>query len=68
MSPNMDNVTNRRNLIKGLTAAGGVAATGLWTKPVVNSVLLPVHAQASKNGDAEESEEDFAADITSVLP
>jgi hypothetical protein len=60
MSPNIDETTNRRNLIKGLTAAGGVAATGLWAKPIVNSVMLPVHAQIS--------EEDFSADITSVLP
>ena len=64
MSPNIDEITNRRNLIKGLTAAGGVAATGLWAKPVVNSVMLPVHAKTSEDDDSE----DFSGDIVSVLP
>ncbi len=44
--------TQRRKLLKTLAAggvAGGVVATlpETWTRPIVDSVLLPVHAQAS---------------------
>lgn len=43
---------SRRRLLKTIAAAGGAitAAKALpenWTKPVVDSVLLPVHAQAT---------------------
>ncbi len=43
--------SKRRELLKALTLGGGaVAATQLpttWTKPVVDSVTLPVHAQTT---------------------
>ncbi|MCP4000555.1 MAG: twin-arginine translocation signal domain-containing protein [Gammaproteobacteria bacterium] len=40
---------NRRDLLKTLTAAGVVAVTipEQWKKPVVESILLPVHAQTT---------------------
>ncbi len=45
----------RRELLKALTLGGGaVAATQLptsWTKPVVDSVTLPVHAQTTCSPD-----------------
>jgi len=41
----------RRRLLRALTLSGGVAATlpvtEKWVKPVVNSVVLPAHAQMS---------------------
>ncbi|MEO0397773.1 MAG: twin-arginine translocation signal domain-containing protein [Cyanobacteria bacterium P01_A01_bin.137] len=38
---------SRRSMLKGATTASAVAATAIWTKPVVNAVILPVHAQTS---------------------
>ena len=43
---------SRRKLLKSVAAASGAIVAGKnlpesWTKPVVNSVLLPVHAQTS---------------------
>ena len=42
----------RRRLLKVLAGAGGVFATGAllperWTRPVVESILVPAHAQAT---------------------
>jgi len=45
----------RRNALKiivaGTAAAGSLAIPSRWSKPVVNSIILPVHAQAT-NADA----------------
>jgi len=45
--------TNRRKLLKSLAAGSGAVIAGKslpesWTKPVVDSVLLPAHAQTSQ--------------------
>jgi hypothetical protein len=50
-----DTTPARRRLLKALAGAGGVFAAGKsvpekWTRPVVDSVLLPAHAQATGNG------------------
>jgi hypothetical protein len=42
----------RRRLLKALAGAGGVLATGAllperWTRPVVESIIVPAHAQAT---------------------
>jgi len=42
----------RRRLLKALAGAGGVFATGAllperWTRPVVESIIVPAHAQAT---------------------
>ena len=37
----------KREILKKAGIAGGVAATGVWTKPVVNSMVLPAHAATS---------------------
>ncbi len=46
---------SRRKALKtiaaGSAAAGALAMTGKWSKPVVNSIILPAHAQAT-NGAA----------------
>lgn len=52
-TPNVVDVTdapvNRRVILKSvvLSSAGLSVLPAVWTKPVVNSVLLPAHAQAS---------------------
>ena len=40
-------MNNRRKL---LLALSGLSATTVWTKPIVNAVTLPVHAQTSPTG------------------
>lgn len=42
----------RRQAIKTVLAGGGIAATALalpkeWTKPIVESIVVPAHAQTS---------------------
>lgn len=38
---------SRRTALKGLVAGGGVGALAQWSKPVVDTVVLPAHAQAT---------------------
>jgi hypothetical protein len=45
----------RRKVLKNMMAAGGVVTAGKalperWTKPVLDSVMLPAHAQTSPKG------------------
>ena len=52
----------RRRLLKALAVGGGAVVVGnslpaSWTKPVIESVVLPAHAQAS--GGAALTDEDF---------
>jgi len=43
----------RRKVLKALVAGSAVTTSPIWVKPVVNSVLLPAHAQTSTTpGDA----------------
>lgn len=46
---------SRRKLLKGSTAAAGVIAASQtdWAKPVINSIVLPAHAQTSAQTIAE---------------
>lgn len=37
----------RRSVIKGITVAGTGLTLGHWSKPVVESIVLPAHAQTS---------------------
>lgn len=51
-SPNRRD-TARRRILKRLVAGGGIIATGRmmpddWHKPVVESVILPAHAQTTQ--------------------
>lgn len=46
----------RRKLIMSLAAGGGVLTTGkmlpnTWVKPVVDSVVMPAHAQLTGKGN-----------------
>ena len=34
-------------IVAGTAAAGVLAVSSKWSKPVVNSVILPAHAQAT---------------------
>lgn len=47
----MQNANNKRKTLKKITGASAVVALApsSWTKPIVNSVLLPAHAQTSAN-------------------
>ena len=52
MSDSTDHSSNRRKTLKALGVASGVTVTGAsipstWTKPVVESVALPAHAQTT---------------------
>ncbi|MBL4672049.1 MAG: twin-arginine translocation signal domain-containing protein [Arenicella sp.] len=41
----------RRNLLKGAAAVGtGAVIATEWSKPLVNSILTPAHAQTSTTG------------------
>ena len=52
---------NRRKLLGSLAVVGGVGAMpSSWVKPVINSVILPAHAQTS--------ESDTSAPTTPLIP
>jgi hypothetical protein len=38
---------HKRAAVKRLIAAGGVVAATHWSKPVVDAVILPAHAQST---------------------
>ena len=38
---------SRRTALKGLAIGGGIGALTQWSKPVVDAVVLPAHAQAT---------------------
>jgi hypothetical protein len=46
---------SRRKALKtiaaGTAVAGTMALTGIWSKPVVNTIILPAHAQATNPSD-----------------
>ncbi len=59
MSGELKTSNARRKLLKSLATGGGVALTAKslpekWAKPVVDSVILPVHAQTTKEEPAPE--------------
>ena len=39
----------RRKLLLGAAAITTLPTVGIWSKPVINAVLLPAHAQTSEN-------------------
>jgi hypothetical protein len=39
--------TSRRRLLKGLTVGGGAFTISEWSRPVVQSIVLPAHANGS---------------------
>lgn len=41
------NSSERRRLLKTLTAGGAVATVTTWHKPIIDAVVLPAHAQTS---------------------
>ena len=60
--PDATRTEGRRQLLKAVTVGGGAVVVGAslpaaWTKPVIESVVLPAHAQAS--GGAALTDENF---------
>lgn len=52
----------RRRIIKRLIAGGGITATAhllpdKWSKPVIESVVLPAHAQSSPSDDDDDDDD-----------
>ena len=45
------NRESRRKLLKSLSVSGAAGAVGVWHKPVVDAVALPVHAQTTDTTD-----------------
>ena len=57
---------NRRKVITSLAAVGGVSTMPSgWVKPVINSVMLPAHAQTSIDGDDVDDSPELILDINS---
>ena len=53
--PDTNAPEGRRRLLKALAVGGGAVVVGTslpaaWTKPVIESVVLPAHTQASGDG------------------
>ncbi|MFT5112273.1 MAG: excinuclease UvrABC helicase subunit UvrB [Parasphingorhabdus sp.] len=46
---NTDQGAGRRKILKGVTIAGSTFTLSNWTKPIVESVALPAHAQTTAN-------------------
>jgi len=44
---NKDRRDKRRSIVKGITITGTGVTLSHWSKPVVESVILPTHAQTS---------------------
>ena len=64
--PDATRTEGRRQLLKAVTVGGGAVVVGAslpaaWTKPVIESVVLPAHAQAS--GGAALTDEDFSTAV-----
>ncbi len=47
---NSSSDNTRRKALKALTIGTGAVVAGHWSKPVVESVMLPAHAQTSGLG------------------
>ena len=56
----------KRNVLKGIIASGGILSADKmvkdqWTKPVIDSVMLPAHAvQTAGGGDEGEGEQSIS--------
>ena len=67
---------SRRSAVGKLAVGGGIVGTsGVWGKPVLNSVVLPSHAQTSDDsdagggdGDEPPAESPMASPMASVMP
>lgn len=50
LTKQVSEVSQRRKVLKGIVAGGGIAGTtavSTWTRPVIDSVVLPAHATLS---------------------
>ncbi|MCP4007879.1 MAG: twin-arginine translocation signal domain-containing protein, partial [Proteobacteria bacterium] len=60
---------SRRKLLKTIAAGSGAVVAGKslpesWSKPVIDSVILPAHAATTDNNDSE----DLSTDTTTLPP
>ena len=56
-----------KTIVAGTAAAGVLAVSSKWSKPVVNSVILPAHAQAT-NAQGPATETTTTAVPTTISP
>ena len=47
VSSEVDAEAKRRQIVKNLTIGGGAIAVTQWTRPMVDSVAVPAHAEMS---------------------
>lgn len=47
MSDKEKQASDRRNVVKGITIGAGGITLSQWTKPVVETIVLPAHAQTT---------------------
>ena len=57
---------NRRRVLKGVTIGGGSIALTKWSKPIVETVVLPAHAQAT--GPTNFTADGFGSGTTAGAP
>ena len=46
-----DEKNSRRDIVKGIALGVGGVSVSQWSKPVVETIVLPAHAQTTREGE-----------------